>query len=111
VAVAAIFAVTGLEKFSSSPDSYWIGLFDKIGFGQWFRFFTGVIEIVGGLLFLIPPLTIIAGGILAITMLGAVLVHVFILRHPGNGVIPAAYLIGVLIVTTKVRRRFRRGEP
>jgi uncharacterized membrane protein YphA (DoxX/SURF4 family) len=102
-AVAVIFVVTGLEKFSSSPTSYWIGLFEEIGLGQWFRVATGVIEILGGVLFLFPPLTLAAAGILVMTMLGAVAVHVFVFKHPGNAFIPAAYLIGVLLVTGKVR--------
>ena len=107
VAVAVIFAVTGVEKFSSSPTSYWLGLFAEIGLGQWFRFFTGIVEILGGLLFLIPALTTIAAAILIATMLGAVLVHAVVFHHPGNGIVPAAYLIGVLVVTVKVRRHQR----
>jgi len=37
--IALIFVFAGIDKFSPS----WIKLFRKIGFGQWFRYFTGVV--------------------------------------------------------------------
>ena len=32
----------------------WVGLFRQIGLGQWFRYFTGAVEILGGVLVLVP---------------------------------------------------------
>ncbi|MET4736668.1 putative membrane protein [Bradyrhizobium japonicum] len=31
-----------------------VAIFEQIGAGQWFRFVTGFIEIVGGLLVIVP---------------------------------------------------------
>lgn len=49
---AAMFAMAGLAK--RSADSQMIALFETIGVGQWFRYTTGSIEVVGALLLLVP---------------------------------------------------------
>jgi putative oxidoreductase len=43
-AIALIFVLAGAEKFGPG----WVGLFQQVGVGQWFRFFTGGIEILSG---------------------------------------------------------------
>src|SRR5215831_15110004 len=50
--VALLFICVGSNKFAAR--SPWIQIFAQIGFGQWFRYFTGVLQIAGGLLVLIP---------------------------------------------------------
>src|SRR5437763_15128097 len=76
VAVAALFFRIGLSKFAS--DGLWVRMFDQIGFGQWFRIFTGVLQTGGALLLLIPRIGWIGGVILSCTMLGALLTQLFI---------------------------------
>jgi len=44
--VALIFVSFGLDKFDSRPGSEWVLIFTRIGLGQWFRVFTGVVEVV-----------------------------------------------------------------
>jgi hypothetical protein len=34
--------------------SYWIKLFTDIGFGLWFMYLTGTLQIIGGLLMIVP---------------------------------------------------------
>jgi putative oxidoreductase len=104
IGVAGFFVLVGLEKFPSGPGAPWVALFDRIGLGQWFRVFTGVVEVAGGLLFASPRTTRVGAALLACAMVGAILVHVFVFKRPGNAVIPAAALAAVLIVG------FRRRE-
>ena len=52
--VALFFLIFGMEKFSADPGSHWVLLFQQIGAGAWFRYFTGVVEVLGALLVLIP---------------------------------------------------------
>ena len=52
--IAALFVYIGWGKFDSAPNSEWVRIFAKIGFGQWFRIFTGVVELGGGVLYLFP---------------------------------------------------------
>lgn len=104
IGVALIFALTGLDKIAPISSTYWAQTFDAIGFGQWFRYFTCGVEIVGGLLFLVPRTTIVGAGLLIATMVGAMATHVFIFHHPGNALFPGAYLVGVILAFTKLRR-------
>jgi|SRR5690349_14093057 len=103
ISVALVFAGTGLEKFPSGP-GYWVHVFDVIGLGQWFRYFTGVVETLGGLLFLIPRATTIGAALLIAAMLGAMTVQVIVFKKPENVPFPAVYLVGVLIAYAKLRR-------
>ena len=49
VGLAIVFVFFGGLKFSSH--SMYVRIFAQIGFGQWFRYVTGVIEIAGAVAF------------------------------------------------------------
>jgi putative oxidoreductase len=95
-AIAAVFVLFGAEKFPSGPESEWVGMFQQIGLGQWFRYFTGVVEILGGVLVLIPWTVTIGLALLACTMLGAVVIVAFVLG-PFSSVFPGVFLIGLVV--------------
>ncbi|MDW3209819.1 MAG: DoxX family protein [Reichenbachiella sp.] len=61
--------INGFRKFD--PDGMWTKAFIKWGYPVWFRIFIGVLEILGGLLLLIPRTRHLGGIILAIVMIGA----------------------------------------
>ena len=105
VVVAIVFVLTGLEKVQAASAPSWIQIFDAIGFGQWFRYFTAVVECVGGLLFLIPAMTIIGAAMLASAMVGAMITQAFVLHHPANSIIPGIFLAAVAAAFAKVRQR------
>ena len=88
--LALAFVAAGLDKFTGAM---WVSVFHDIGLGQWFRHFTGVVELLGGVLLLVRPATIFAVPALICTMLGAVLVHVTVV-----GIGPQTVAVSVLIV-------------
>jgi uncharacterized membrane protein YphA (DoxX/SURF4 family) len=94
--VAAVFLFEGTDKFGSRR--LWIRLFTDIGIGQWFRYATGAIEIIGGVLILIPRATTIAVAMLACTMVGAFLAHVFVIGVGPQSIIVAVLLTAILTV-------------
>jgi uncharacterized membrane protein YphA (DoxX/SURF4 family) len=102
VAVAVCFLFIGLGKFSSDPHSDWPGIFQRIGFGVWFRYATGIIEATGGLLYLIPRATRIGAVLLVGTMAGAIVAHIWKLGDPVSSVIPLGLLIGVIVIALRV---------
>jgi putative oxidoreductase len=106
---AIFFLVVGLEKLSTNPDGSWVKLFDAIGFGQWFRYFTGALQVGGAGLLLIPCTATIGATILACTMLGAVATH-FYLGDPFSGIIPGAFLVALVILVLRSRRVRREGS-
>lgn len=63
--------------------------FDQIGFGQWLRYLTGLIEVLGVTLLWMPRKQVIGAVLLGGTMVGAVMTHWFIL---GPSAVPAIVL-------------------
>jgi putative oxidoreductase len=89
ILIAGIFLVAGIDKFGPRP--LWVRMFNDIGFGQWFRYFTGSVEVAGAILLLVPRTTPIAAFLIGCTMIGIVIAHVA-LHHLG----PPTLVIGLL---------------
>lgn len=104
-AVAIAFLSIGYSKFESQ--SIWIRTFNEIGLGDWFRYFTGAIQMLGAVLVLIPRTCLVGIGLLSCTMIGAALIWIFVLHAPGNAVIPAVVLVPLVIVGISARARAR----
>jgi putative oxidoreductase len=80
-----------------------VALFETIGVGQWFRYVTGILELSGAVLLLIPKTRSAAAVLLATVMVGAIATHLFILHNA-----PTAPL--VLLGVTSFIAWGRRGE-
>ena len=94
IAGAAMFFMAGIPKLIG--DDQMAQVFETIGLGQWFRYATGLIEIVSAILLLTPGLAGLGAIILVPTMIGAILTHLFIIG--GSPAIPAGLLIAMAIV-------------
>lgn len=77
IGAAAMFFMAGGNKLGGNPQM--VGLFEAIGIGQWFRFLTGSLEVIGGVLLLIPALSGVGGLVLTGVMTGAVATHLFVI--------------------------------
>ena len=99
ILVALAFLAAGLAKLAGVQ--MMINIFDTIGLGQWFRYVTGAIEVIGGILVLIPSLAAFGGLLLACTMVGAVITHLTVL--PGSP-IPAVILFALSAAIAWVHR-------
>ena len=77
IGVAAMMFMAGGSKLTGSPQM--IDLFDQIGIGQWLRYGTGVLEMLGALAMLIPPYAGVGAILITGVMLGALIVHVFLI--------------------------------
>ncbi len=106
--VALAFLLFGAEKFPA--DTMWPKFFEQVGIGQWFRYFTGIVEIGGALLLLIPWTAQFGLGILACTMATASLIWVFVFGSPGGAVVTGAFSLG-LTAFWFARRGNRSGGP
>ena len=67
---AAMFLFAGGLKLAGAP--LMVQEFGVIGLGQWFRYFTGTIEVVSAVLLLIPSLAAYGAAALFVTMIGAI---------------------------------------
>lgn len=105
IGVAAFYLVFGMEKFGN--DAHWVRLFREIGAGDWFRYFTGMVEVLGALLVLVPRTVAIGLLLLGATMAGAVII-LCRLGRPADSVFPGVFLIALLGVGWGQRGAFRR---
>ena len=69
---------SSIVKLRGNPDM--VGLYDVIGIGQWFRYVTGLLELTGAILVVIPWTEFFGAALLSTVMIGAVLTHLFILH-------------------------------
>jgi uncharacterized membrane protein YphA (DoxX/SURF4 family) len=89
VLLALVFLMAGGVKLLSKPAL--VQEFDQIGLGQWFRYFTGALEVTGAVCLLIPKLSRWAALLLAVVMIGAIIAHLTVL-HSSPG-LPIALLV------------------
>jgi putative oxidoreductase len=73
---AIVFLIAGFAKLSGS--SPMIEAFDRIGIGQWFRYFAGAVEIFSAVLLLVPRAAATGALLLVCTMFGAIAAHLFV---------------------------------
>jgi uncharacterized membrane protein YphA (DoxX/SURF4 family) len=88
VLTALAFIVAGGSKLAGVPAM--VAIFDKIGVGQWFRYFTGVVELTAGIGLLISRYAFYAALALVVVMIGANIAQLTVLA--GSPAAPLALL-------------------
>jgi putative oxidoreductase len=92
ISAGLLFLAVGLAKFQSR--SIWVQLFANIGLADWFRYLTGTLQCIAGLLLLVPRTAKAGAALAGGTMAGAVAVHLFVLdTGVGGAIIPAIILV------------------
>jgi putative oxidoreductase len=79
-AMGALFLYLGGAKLLGLPAA--VRLFHDIGWGQWFRYVTGVVELTGGLLLVVPRLAGASALLLMTVMVVATGIELFVLHRP-----------------------------
>jgi hypothetical protein len=62
----------------TNPHGDWYRLFEEIGIGQWCRFATGIMQVVGGALMLSGRSLVVGAAMVVTTMVGAACVDLFL---------------------------------
>ena len=99
ILLALAFLAAGAAKLAGVPAM--IQVFDALGLGQWFRYVTGVVEIVGAVALLVPTYAVLGAVWLATTMFFATLAHLFILH---TSPAPALVLLALSAVIVALDR-------
>jgi len=86
VLLALAFLGAGSAKLAGAAAM--VQLFGKVGLGQWFRYFTGMLEVAGAIGLLISRYAFYAAILLALVMVGAIIAHLTVL-----GTSPAAPIV------------------
>ena len=100
IGAAGMFLMVGFLKLSGDPRM--VALFEAIGLGQWFRYVTGSLEVLGAVLLLVPRLSGLGALLLMGVMLGAVPTHLFVV---GGSPLQAIILLIVTGVVAWGRRK------
>ena len=97
--LALAFASAGGAKLYGVP--MLVEEFQHIGLGQWFRYFTGSLELLGAFLILVPSLAAFGGVLLICIMIGATITHVFVI---GGSPVPALVLLTLSAIVAFAKR-------
>jgi uncharacterized membrane protein YphA (DoxX/SURF4 family) len=97
LALGMLFVAAGLVKLSGM--AFMVELFASLGFGQWLRYVTALVELTGGLLLITGHMEYLAAMALAVIMVGATAASVIVFdRSP---IPPALTLIALVVLAWK----------
>jgi len=106
--VAILFTAAGGAKLIGNAGM--VQEFAQIGIGQWFRYFTGILEVGGAIGVLIPTLRFRAALLIAAIMVGATVTNLFILHIPVLAGLTAALTALVLALAWQWRPVMKAGR-
>jgi putative oxidoreductase len=97
LALGMLFVAAGLVKLSGM--AFMVELFAKLGFGQWLRYVTALVELTGGVLLVAGHMEYLAALALAVIMVGATTASAIVFdRSP---IPPALTLIALVVLAWK----------
>lgn len=96
---AFAFLAAGGSKLAAAPAM--VEMFAKLGAGQWFRYLTGSLEVIGAVGLLVPRAAFYGAVLLAAVMIGAVVTHLAVL---GGSPVPALVLLAIVGTVAWLRR-------
>ena len=100
VLLTIAFVMAGGAKLAGAQAM--VDIFEMVGFGQWFRYVTGIIEVGGAIMLWIKPLRILGALLLGATMVGAIIAHMLVL---GPSTVPAVVLGMLTVLVIYFERR------
>ena len=68
-----VFTISALSKLAGAQG--WITRFTKYGYPKWFLFLIGTLELLGGMLLLVPRVSMYGASVLGVIMIGAAYTH------------------------------------
>ncbi|MCA0230436.1 MAG: DoxX family protein [Bacteroidetes bacterium] len=100
IIAAGILLQTLYFKFTAHPES--VALFTKLGVEPWGRIATGVLELITGILLLIPA-TAFLGGFLAMgLMVGAIASHLLVIGIESQGDGGQLFILAIIVLKLSI---------
>ena len=100
--LAVVFLIVGTAKLAGAQMP--VEIFEKLGAGQWFRYFTGSLEVIAAIMIVVPRTVVVGAVLLAATMIGAFDTHVLLI---GGSPIPALVLLVLAALVVWYRGLYR----
>ena len=74
IVVAALFLFAAVLKLAGAQME--VDAFNIVGLGQWFRYVTGILEVIGGVAVLVPAVSAFGAVLLLIVDIGAFIAQI-----------------------------------
>ena len=103
IVVAGLFLFAAFMKLSGQP--MMVQEFETVGLGQWFRYATGLLELIGGIMVLIPTVSALGACLLLLVDVGAFVAQVTVLHMDWIHTIVIGAVIGLLIYLQRQQLR------
>ncbi|MFN3848786.1 MAG: DoxX family protein [Spirosomataceae bacterium] len=100
IVAAAILLQTLYFKFTAHPES--VELFSKLGVEPWGRIGTGVLELITGILLLIPATAFIGGFLGMGLMFGAIASHLFVIGIESKGDGGQLFMLAIVVLICSI---------
>jgi putative oxidoreductase len=91
VLTGCLFLFAGASKLFGVAEM--VNFFAQVGFGQWLRYFLGVLEVGSAVMLFFPRRAFYGAVVLCLSLLGHIVIHAAVLHRP------AAFLAFLLAVT------------
>ena len=101
--LALIFLAASIMKFTGS--SMEVAIFQKIGYGMWFMYFTAVLELAGAVLTITRKYRVIGLSLIALVCLGAFIAQVTVLKEDWIHTVVLGGLAALLAYNTHKNRQ------
>ena len=107
ILVAGVFLAGAVMKLTGQP--MMIAEFQQIGLGEWFRLFTGALELAFGVAVLVPAFSAVGAAVLLAVDVGAFVAQIEVLHKDWIHTIVIGVLLALLIYGQRTRILGRRS--
>jgi putative oxidoreductase len=102
--LAGAFLMAGTTKLTNAQMQ--VVIFERIGLGQWFRYFTGALEVIGAILVLVRRTAGLGATLLGMILVGAVDIHLLI---TGGNPVPSVVLLVIAVAVVWYRELYLKN--
>lgn len=95
ILMGGAFLFAAVSKLTGQP--MMVAEFDQVGLGQWFRYFTGILEVIGGIAILVPSYSALGAILLLLIDAGAFVAQVSVLHVDWIHTIVIGAILAVVI--------------
>jgi putative oxidoreductase len=95
------FFFFSLELPNSSELRKWLISSPRLGFGQWLRYFLGVIGVGSAIALFFPRQAFYGAVVLSVSLVGHIVTHASVLHHPASFLV---FLLAVALLIAYLRR-------
>jgi uncharacterized membrane protein YphA (DoxX/SURF4 family) len=99
--MAALFLFACSGKLLGQP--MMVDEFEQVGLGQWLRYLTGMLELIGGVAILIPPVSAFAALLLLAIDIGAFFAQILVLHMDWIHTIIIGLMLAALVYLQRDR--------